>query len=66
VLILVAWNMAEKAELARLMRHGRSAAVLAATFGLTVVRDLTTGILAGCVLAALFWAERRWRLRRGC
>jgi SulP family sulfate permease len=66
VLILVAWNMAEKAEFARLMRHGRSAAVLAATFGLTVVRDLTTGILAGCVLAALFWAERRWRLRRGC
>jgi SulP family sulfate permease len=28
--------------------------VLLATFGLTLVRDLTTGIVAGCVLAALF------------
>jgi MFS superfamily sulfate permease-like transporter len=30
--------------------------VLAATFVLTVLRDLTTGILAGCLLAAAFWA----------
>jgi len=33
---------------------GKTGAVLLATFGLTVVRDLTTGIIAGCVLAALF------------
>ena len=31
-----------------------TAAVLLATFGLTLVRDLTSGIVAGCVLAALF------------
>jgi SulP family sulfate permease len=65
VLVLVAWNMAEKAEIARLARDWRSASVLVATFGLTVVRDLTTGILAGCALAALFWAAHRWRVRRG-
>ena len=30
-----------------------------ATLGLTLVRDLTTGILAGCVLAAVFAVFRR-------
>ena len=35
------------------------AAVLLATFGLTLVRDLTTGIVAGCVLAALFAIFKR-------
>ena len=54
LLVVVSWNMAEKAEFARLLRDWRTAAVLLATFGLTVVRDLTTGIIAGCVLAALF------------
>jgi SulP family sulfate permease len=65
VLVLVAWNMAEKAEFARLLRDWRSASVLTATFGLTVVRDLTSGILAGCALAALFWAAHRLRVRAG-
>jgi SulP family sulfate permease len=59
VLIVVSWNMAEKAEFARLLRDWRTAAVLLATFGLTLIRDLTTGILAGCVLAALFALVRR-------
>jgi SulP family sulfate permease len=54
VLIVVSWNMAEKAEFVGLLRNWRTAAVLLATFGLTLVRDLTTGIVAGCVLAALF------------
>jgi SulP family sulfate permease len=54
VLIVVSWNMAEKAEFVRLLRDWRTAAVLLATFGLTLIRDLTTGIVAGCVLAALF------------
>jgi SulP family sulfate permease len=54
VLVVVSWNMAEKAEFARLLRNWRTAAVLLATFGLTLVRDLTSGILAGCLLAALF------------
>jgi SulP family sulfate permease len=54
VLVVVCWNMAEKAEFVRLLRDWRTAAVLVATFGLTLVRDLTTGIVAGCLLAALF------------
>jgi len=59
VMVVVCWNMAEKAEFARLLTDWRTAAVLLATFGLTLVRDLTTGIIAGCLLAAAFWATRR-------
>jgi len=59
VLVVVAWNMAEKAEFVRLLRDWRTAAVLLATFGLTLVRDLTSGILAGCILAGLFALLRR-------
>jgi SulP family sulfate permease len=59
VLVVVCWNMAEKAEFVRLLGDWRTAAVLIATFGLTLVRDLTTGIVAGCVLAAVFAAFRR-------
>jgi len=61
VLVAVCWNMAEKAEFARLLRDWRSAAVLLATFGLTLARDLTTGIVAGCAVAAAFWLASRWR-----
>jgi sulfate permease, SulP family len=53
VLVVVCWNMAEKAEFARLLRHWRTAAVLITTFGGTLLRDLTFGIVAGCLLAAL-------------
>jgi SulP family sulfate permease len=53
VLLVVCWNMAEKAEFIRLSRDWRSAAVLTATFGLTLVKDLTFGIVAGCLLAAI-------------
>jgi len=63
VLVVVCWNMAEKAECARLLRDPRSGAVLLATFVLTLARDLTFGILAGCALATVFWAASR--LRRG-
>ncbi|MBB3173132.1 MFS superfamily sulfate permease-like transporter [Endobacter medicaginis] len=59
VLLVVCWNMAEKAEFLRLMRQGRGGLVLLATFGLTVVRDLTWGIVAGCVLAAILALMRR-------
>jgi SulP family sulfate permease len=54
VLVVVAWNMAERDEFVRLLRSWRTAAVLLATFGLTVLHDLTAGIVAGCALAALF------------
>ena len=53
VLIVVCWSMAEKAEFVRLLKHWQSAAVLLATFLLTVLVDLTVGIAAGCAIAAL-------------
>jgi SulP family sulfate permease len=59
VLVVVCWNMAEKAEFVRLLRNWRTAAVLLATFGLTLVKDLTFGIVAGCLLAAVFAAVKR-------
>jgi SulP family sulfate permease len=59
VLVVVCWNMAEKAEFARLLRGWRTGAVLLATFGLTLVKDLTFGIVAGCLLAAAFALVRR-------
>lgn len=61
ILVVVAWNMAEKAEFARLLREWRGAAVLLATFGLTVLHDLTVGIIVGCALASAFWAVGRLR-----
>jgi SulP family sulfate permease len=59
VLVVVAWTMAEKAEFARLLRDWRTAAVLLATFGLTLARDLTAGIVAGCLVAAVLALVRR-------
>ena len=54
VLVVVCWNMAEKDEFVRLLPDWRGGAVLLATFGLTLIEDLTSGIIAGCVLAAAF------------
>jgi SulP family sulfate permease len=54
VLLVVCWNMAEKQAFAQLMRHWPTASVLLATFGLTLVKDLTSGIVAGCLVAAVF------------
>ena len=54
LLVVVCWNMAEKKEFVRLLGTKRGAAVLITTFGLTLLRDLTTGIVAGCALAAIF------------
>ena len=59
VLVVVCWYMVEKKEVWRLMRYWREAAVLCVTFGLTLLKDLTWGILAGCALAVLFAALRR-------
>jgi sulfate permease, SulP family len=52
VLVVVCWNMAEKAEFTRLLCNWRTALVLLATFGLTLLHDLTAGIVAGCAVAA--------------
>jgi len=54
VLVVVCWNMAEKGEFLRLLRDWRAAVVLSATFGLTLTLNLTFGIVAGCLLAAVF------------
>jgi SulP family sulfate permease len=52
ILVTVCWNMAEKAEFARLTREWRGACVLLTTFGLTLIADLTFGIIGGCLVAA--------------
>jgi sulfate permease, SulP family len=54
VLVVVCWYMAEKEEFARLLKDWRSAVVLIPTLALTVLKDLTFGIVTGCILAALF------------
>ena len=65
VLVVVCWNMAEKEDFFRLLYGWRSASVLLATFGLTLIEDLTFGIVSGCVLAAAFaLADRVMRSRR--
>ena len=56
VLVVVSWNMAETHEFVALLRAWRSAAVLLATFALTLLVNLTAGIVAGCLLAAVFAA----------
>lgn len=61
ILVVVAWNMAERKEFASLLTNWRAGAVLLATFGLTVLHDLMAGIIAGCGLALLFWAASRVR-----
>jgi sulfate permease, SulP family len=59
VLLVVCWYMTEKREFWRLLGHWREAVVLLATFGLTLIKDLTYGIVMGCVLAALFALVKR-------
>jgi sulfate permease, SulP family len=59
VLVIVAWNMAEKQEFATLIRSSRGdATVLLATFLLTIFRDLTEGILVGFALGAVLFIHR--------
>lgn len=59
VLVVVAWNMAEKDEFWALLRSSRGdALVLVVTFGLTVFVDLSTGIAIGVVLGAFLFLHR--------
>ena len=59
VLVVVAWNMAEKHEFLTLIRSSwGDATVLLATFGLTIFRDLTEGILVGFALGAVLFINR--------
>src|SRR5260221_3846299 len=59
VLAVVCWNMAEKHEVATLVRASRGdALVLLVTFLFVVFRDLTEGILVGFGLGALLFLHR--------
>jgi SulP family sulfate permease len=62
VLAVVAWNMAEKAEIWAIARGSRAdAVVILATFGLVVFRDLTEGIVTGFALSGLVFLHRMSR-----
>ena len=62
VLITVAWNMVEKHAFATLLRASTGdAAVLLATFLLTVFRDLTEGIVVGFALGSVLFIYRMSR-----
>jgi SulP family sulfate permease len=59
VLAVVAWNMAERTAFATLLLTSPGdAVVLLATFGLTVFRGLTEGIVVGFALGALLFIHR--------
>ncbi|SIS76704.1 SulP family inorganic anion transporter [Phaeovulum vinaykumarii] len=59
VLAVVAWNMIEKPAIAILFRSGwGEATVLAATFFLTIFRDLTEAIVVGFALGSVLFIQR--------
>jgi SulP family sulfate permease len=59
VLAVVAWGMAERHEVASLLRSSRGdALVVSVTFLLVVFRDLTEGIVVGFALAGLIFIKR--------
>jgi len=59
VLVVVAWNMAERHAFVTLIRSSRGdATVLLATFLLTIFRSLTEGIVVGFALGAVLFINR--------
>jgi SulP family sulfate permease len=59
VLAIVAWNMIEKDHFLAILRTSRGeAAVLLATFFVTILRDLTEGIAVGVVLGSVLFMHR--------
>ncbi|GHC53812.1 SulP family inorganic anion transporter [Neogemmobacter tilapiae] len=59
LLAVIAWSMAEKAEIWALIRASRAdAVVIVVTFLLVVFRDLTEGIVAGFALGGLVFIRR--------
>ncbi|WP_373503252.1 SulP family inorganic anion transporter [Aestuariivirga sp.] len=59
VLAIVSWNMIEKPAIAVLVRSGwGDAAVLGATFFLTIFRDLTEAIVVGFALGSVLFIHR--------
>lgn len=62
LLAVVAWNMIEKPAIAILLRSDRGeAVVLAATFLLTVFRELTEAIVVGFALGSVLFIQRMSR-----
>ncbi len=59
LLAVVCWSMVEKKEFARLLSDWRNGMVLLVTFVLTLVANLTVGIIAGCLVAAVFFLAGR-------
>lgn len=59
VLMIVAWNMSERRQVADLikMKNGDSV-ILIATFLLTVMTTITTAVIVGLVLALILFAKR--------
>jgi len=64
VLAVVAWNMAEKREFAALLGRPAEAAVLLATFLLTIFIGLAEGIAVGSLLGGLIFLSRRRKAAR--
>jgi sulfate permease, SulP family len=65
VLAVVAWNMAEKHAFATLIRSSwGDAAILLATFLLTIFRDLTEGIVVGSAIGAFIFINRMAHMTR--
>ncbi|MBB6669197.1 SulP family inorganic anion transporter [Cohnella nanjingensis] len=59
ILMLVAWNMSERKEFARILKTGTSdSVVLILTFLLTVFTNLTTAVEVGFILAVILFAKR--------
>jgi SulP family sulfate permease len=60
VLVVVAWNMADQKEIGDLLRHVPGTAIFGTTFIVTLLKDLTFGIVCGCLVALVFALIRRW------
>jgi SulP family sulfate permease len=59
VLVIVAWNMVEKDQIAIILRHDRGESlVFLATALLTIFHDITVGIAAGVTLGSLIFMHR--------
>jgi SulP family sulfate permease len=58
ILVLVAWNMVERKEIARLLAWP-VLGVMTTTFLITIFRDLIEGIAAGIILALIINVLRR-------
>lgn len=65
VLVMVAWNMSERAHFIEILKKGREEAVIClVTFFLTLLFDLTVAIQVGVVLGALLFMRQMGRKAR--